>query len=198
MGLDFELLELVPDSVIVSGRDGSIEYVNRMTETLFGYARAELLGKQIEALIPARLRTAHRTHRDEYFAAPRVRPMGLELQLTGLRKDGTEFPVEISLAPFTFNAETYAIAAVRDVTERKRLEEHSRQLAKAEEEIRERDQVLTIASHELRAPVGSMQLQVGLVKRAAMQGADELSHLHERTRPRIRSASSGGSSGPPR
>ncbi len=180
MGVDFELLDLMPDAVIVTGPDGSIEYLNRMTETLFGYERGELVGKQIEVLIPARLRAAHTSHREMYFAAPRMRPMGLGLPLTGLRKNGTEFPVEISLAPFRFNSETHAIAAVRDVTERKRLEEYSRQLAKAEEEIRERDQVLTIASHELRAPVGSMQLQVGMVKRAAMQAADELKHLLDR------------------
>ncbi len=180
VAVGFELFDFMPDAVIVSGPDGSIQYVNRMTETLFGYARAELVGRLIEVLIPARLRTAHRSHRDTYFAAPRLRPMGLGLQLTGLRKNGTEFPLEISLAPFSFNAETYAFAAVRDVTERKWLEEQARQLTKAEDEIRERDEVLTIASHELRAPVGSMQLQVGMLKRAAMEAADELNQLRER------------------
>jgi PAS domain S-box-containing protein len=180
MAVGFELLDLMPDAIIVSGPDGTMEYVNRMTETVFGYVRAELVGKQLEVLVPSRLRTAHRSHRDTYFAAPRVRPMAVGLQLTGLRKDGTEFPVEISLAPFSFNAGTYAVAAVRDVTERKQLEEQARQLAKAEQEIRERDQVLTIASHELRAPVGSMQLQVGMMKRAAIEAADELNRLRER------------------
>jgi len=175
-----ELLDLMPDAVIVTGPDGSMQFVNRVAETLFGYAAAELVGKQLEVLLPSRFRKAHRAHRNEYFAAPRMRPMGVALQLTGLRKDGAEFPVDISLAPFSFGAETFAIAAVRDVTERKRLEEQARQLAKAEDVIRERDQVLTIASHELRAPVGSMQLQVGLLKRAAMEAADELNQVRER------------------
>ncbi len=178
--LGFELLDLMPDGVIVSGPDGSAQFVNRVAEAMFGYTRAELLGKQIEVLIPSRFRTSHRSHRDTYVAGPRVRPMGVGLQLTALRKDGTEFPVEISLAPFESGGETYTVAAIRDVTERKRLEEQGRALAKAEEEIRERDQVLTIASHELRAPVGSMQLQVGMLKRAANEAADELNQLRDR------------------
>src|SRR6266511_536048 len=148
----------MPDAVSVTGRDGSMQFVNRVTETLFGYAAAELVGKQLEVLLPARFRTAHRAHRNEYFAAPRMRPMGVALQLTGLRKDGTEFPVDISLAPFSFDAKTFAIAAVRDVTERERLEEQARQLAKAEDEIREPHQVRTSASHERSAPPTSTQI----------------------------------------
>jgi len=180
MAQDFDILDLMPDAVIVSDGDGVIQYVNRMTETLFGYERAELVGQQIEVLIPSRFRTGHRSHREAYFEAPRVRPMGVRLPLTGLRKNGTEIPVEISLAPFTANAAMYAVAAVRDVTERKLFEEKARQLVKAQEEIRERDQVLTIASHELRAPVGTLQLQVGMLKRAAVEAANELNHVRER------------------
>ncbi len=180
MAQDFDILDLMPDAVIVSDGDGVIQYANRMTETLFGYERAELVGQQLEMLIPARFRTRHRSHREGYFEAPRVRAMGVGLPLTGLRKNGTEIPVEISLAPFTVNAGMYAVAAVRDVTERKVFEEQARQLVKAQEEIRERDQVLTIASHELRAPVGTMQLQVGMLKRAAMEAANELNQVRER------------------
>jgi two-component system, LuxR family, sensor kinase FixL len=180
MALGLEVLDLMPDAVIVSGPDGAMQFVNRMAETLFGYARADLIGQPIEVLIPARFRTTHRAQRNAYAAGPRVRPMGPGLELTALREDGTEFQVEISLAPFDHDRETYTVAALRDVTERKLLERKARELAKAEEEIRERDQVLTIASHELRAPVGSMQLQVGMLKRAATEAADELNHLRER------------------
>jgi two-component system, LuxR family, sensor kinase FixL len=178
--LGLEILDLMPDMVVVSDADGIMRFVNRMAETLFGYTRAELEGKQLEVLIPARFRTSHRSHREAYVAAPRVRQMGVGLPLMALRKDGTEFPVEISLAPFDHDGANYTVAAVRDVTQRKRLEEQERELAKAQEEIRERDEVLTIASHELRAPVGSMQLQVGMLKRAAMEAADELNQLRDR------------------
>ncbi len=180
MALQLEVLDSMPDAVVVVDRDGSVAFVNRMTEVLFGYSRAELLGRQIEELIPARFRGAHAARREGYSAEPHVRAMGLGLELMALRKDGTEFPVDISLAPLDDGGERYTVTAIRDITARRRLEEQARALRKAEQEIRERDQVLSIASHELRAPVGSMQLQVGMLKRAAVGAADELNHLRER------------------
>jgi PAS domain S-box-containing protein len=172
--MDLSILEFLPDAILVCGPDGAIRYVNRVGEGLFGYERAELVGKPLDVLVPARFRTGHRDNVATYFATPRVRPMGIGMQLTGLRKDGTEFPVDISLAPYAIGAETLTICAVRDVTERKRFEERERQLKKAEEEIRQRDEILTIASHELRAPVGSLQLQVGLLQRVATTTANDI------------------------
>jgi two-component system sensor kinase FixL len=144
--MEFEVLELMPDAVIVSGPDGAIQYVNAMAEKLFGYHRGELLGRPLEILIPARFRKAHLVQRLEYDAAPRTRPMGTGLELFGLRKTGEEFPVDISLGPLRIGLDTYAIAAVRDATERKAFEERVRQLARAEEEVRRREEIARKAS----------------------------------------------------
>jgi PAS domain S-box-containing protein len=118
-----DLLDLSPDAVVLVGPEGRIELINRQTEALFGYAREELLGQPVERLIPARFLTSHQRHRRRYVSAPRTRPMGTGLELFGCRKDGSEFPVEISLSPFTVDGTVLVIGAIRDVTERKALEE---------------------------------------------------------------------------
>ncbi|OFX19635.1 MAG: PAS domain-containing sensor histidine kinase [Anaeromyxobacter sp. RBG_16_69_14] len=165
--MDFSLLESVPDAMIITHRDGRIVHVNTVAETLFGWVRAELVGNPIDVLLPARFRAMHQVHRSGYHAAPRTRPMGLGLDLFGLRKDGEEFAAEISLSPLSVGGEVYAIAAVRDVTERKKLEQRAQLYRKAQEEVRERDEFLSIASHELRTPVTALQLQLQLIQRAA-------------------------------
>ncbi|HLO14504.1 MAG TPA: PAS domain S-box protein, partial [Anaerolineales bacterium] len=122
------LLEAAPDGMVIVDQEGTIVMVNAQTEKMFGYGRDELLGKHVELLVPARFRDIHPFHRKQYIMTPRVRPMGADLDLYALRKDGNEFPVEISLSPMESDEDHLIIAAIRDITERKRAEAQFRGL----------------------------------------------------------------------
>jgi PAS domain S-box-containing protein len=129
------LLDLAPDAIVGIGSDGVIVLVNAQTEALFGYGRDELRGQALEVLVPVRLRQAHVSHRQDYFADPRTRPMGAGIELFGRRRDGSEFPAEISLASVETGRGRLAIAAIRDVSERLALtHERERLRSEAEEE----------------------------------------------------------------
>jgi PAS domain S-box-containing protein len=116
------LFEEAPDATLVSNARGIILFVNAQTETLFGYTREELQGKPLEALMPERFRKRHEEQRGMYAAAPSFRPMGAGLELYGLRKDGSEFPVEISLSPLRTRSGMVYASGIRDVSDRKRME----------------------------------------------------------------------------
>ena len=124
-----QLLDTAPDAIVVVNLDSCIVLVNRQAETLFGYTREELVGHQLELLIPSAHRGAHAAHVARYFARPTLRAMGSGLELNGRRKDGTELPIEVSLSPVQNDSGSFVAAAIRDISERRRMQQAFRQSA---------------------------------------------------------------------
>lgn len=160
------LLDAAPDAMVVVDANGRIVLVNAEAEKMFGWARSRLLGQPVESLMPARFRPRHVDHRTGYSAAPKLRGMGAGMELAGLRADGSEFPVEISLSPIRVGPVSYVASAIRDVTERQRIERELTEARNAAERAQKANTAfLAAASHDLRQPVQALNLIAGALKR---------------------------------
>jgi PAS domain S-box-containing protein len=178
------MLEAAPTGWLLVDVDGTILFINNAVEKLFGYSRAELINQPIELLVPARLRTVHLAHRQTYMKHPTLRPMGLGLNLVALRKDGSEFPVEISLSPVETNS-PYVIAVLRDITERQVLEEERNHFRMELEMERERDRIgmdlhdgimqeIYAAGLTLELALGDMEEDVAVASEGVEKAIDQL------------------------
>ncbi len=130
-----DLLETLPDAIVAVDRAGTIVQANSQAEELFGYNRNQLIGQKVEMLVPEGYRRKHHQHRQNFAEAPKTRRMGADLDLYGRRRNGSEFPVEISLSPVTTEKGVFVLSAIRDISDRKRIAE---ELRRANEELHRR------------------------------------------------------------
>jgi PAS domain S-box-containing protein len=149
------ILEAIPDAVAAVNQQGVIIQVNSQTEALFGYTRDELIGQKIEMLVPDRQRSQHHLHREHFHQQPKIRRMGSGLDLCGRRRDGSEFPVEISLSPVATDDGTMVLSVIRDISDRKRIEEELRRVN--EELDRRKSRELRDSQNRLSLIVDSSQ-----------------------------------------
>jgi two-component system CheB/CheR fusion protein len=160
------VLESLPDAMIIVDATGRIRFANAQVERLFGYQPSEVLGWDIEQLLPERFRQRHVAHRQGYLGSVRVRPMGTGLELLGLRKDGTEFPVEVSLSPVQQGRDLLVAAAIRDMTQRAHTEHLLQQAREAADRANlAKSRFLATASHDLRQPLQTLGLLSGALRR---------------------------------
>lgn len=175
-------LDAAPDAMIIIDVEGVIRFASQQAFALFGYSREDIVGHCVEILIPERFRALHVEHRNEYMVHMRARPMGQNLELYGRRRDATEFPVEISLSPISDANNTLVVAAIRDVSEQKRIQrelvaartvaEEARAIAdhareSADRANRGKSRFLATASHDLRQPLQALALLNGTLRRTA-------------------------------
>ncbi|MEP7245905.1 MAG: PAS domain S-box protein [Gammaproteobacteria bacterium] len=160
------VLESAPDAMIIIDASGSILFVNHQVTALFGYNREQVITRSVDMLLPERFRERHVSHRRNYIEAGRTRPMGIGLELFAQRKDGSEFPVEISLSPIRDGETLLVAAAIRDVTDRKRVERELEETrAEADRANLAKSRFLATASHDLRQPLQSLGLLNGTLRR---------------------------------
>jgi len=166
-------LESAPDATVIADDTGTILFANHQVDAIFGYAPAALAGRKVEELLPERFRARHIGHRERFALDGRVRPMGAGLELFARRRDGTEFPVEISLSPIRDGERTLVAAAIRDVTDHKHIEAElvaAREAADRARELADRanqgkSRFLATASHDLRQPLQTLALLSGTLRR---------------------------------
>ncbi|MDJ0909873.1 MAG: PAS domain S-box protein [Woeseiaceae bacterium] len=160
------LLEAAPDAMIIVDQKGKMTVVNGQAETMFGYDRDQMLGRSIEMLLPDRLRSLHKSHRKGFVGTPELRAMGDGQELIGLRRDGTEFPVEISLSPVSTSSGMFVSSVIRDVTARKEMENEIIEARREAERANNANSAfLAAASHDLRQPVQALSLLNGALRR---------------------------------
>jgi PAS domain S-box-containing protein len=160
------VLESAPDAMVIINDSGAILFANRQVTALFGYEVADVIGQKVEILLPERFRHRHVAHRSQYTRSVRLRPMGAGLDLFARRKDGSEFPVEISLSPIEGDGTTIVAAAIRDVTDRMRVEHEIREAhAAADRANLGKSRFLATASHDLRQPLQALGLLNGALRR---------------------------------
>lgn len=159
------VIEATPNGLVMVGQTGKIVLCNAEIESLFGYKKEELFGQEIEILVPQRFRKNHSGYRQEFFHGPETRQMGVGRDLYGLRKDGTEFSVEIGLNPLVTEEGVFVLASVVDITKRKALEEHIRHSTEAmEQKNYEMEQFVYTVSHDLKSPLVTSTGFLGLLK----------------------------------
>lgn len=176
------VLESAPDAMIIIDESGTVLFANRQVSALFGYDNPEVVGSPVEKLLPERFRGRHVAHRRDYTNTVRMRPMGIGLDLFARRKDGTEFPVEISLSPIEQSGELMVAAAIRDVTARMRVEREIRDAhAAADRANLGKSRFLATASHDLRQPLQALALLNGTLRRY-IDGGDARDALEQQER----------------